>query len=30
VNPDFAKVADALGLLGLAADTPDKVRPMLA
>lgn len=30
VNPDFAKVADALGLLGLTADTPDKVRPMLA
>lgn len=29
-NPNFAKMADALGLLGLTADTPDQVRPMLA
>jgi pyruvate dehydrogenase (quinone) len=29
VNPDFAKMADALGLLGLTARTPKDVRPML-
>jgi pyruvate dehydrogenase (quinone) len=29
VNPDFAKIADAAGLLGLSADTPDQVRPAL-
>src|SRR5206468_4545130 len=28
-NPDFAKIADAAGVLGLRADTPDRVRPML-
>jgi pyruvate dehydrogenase (quinone) len=28
-NPDFAKMAEAVGLLGLTADTPDQVRPML-
>jgi pyruvate dehydrogenase (quinone) len=28
-NPDFAKLAEAAGLLGLTADTPDQVRPML-
>ena len=28
-NPNFAKMAEALGLLGLTADTPDQVRPML-
>lgn len=28
-NPDFAKMAEAAGLLGLTADTPDQVRPML-
>jgi pyruvate dehydrogenase (quinone) len=29
-NPNFAKVAEAAGLLGLTAETPDQVRPMLA
>jgi pyruvate dehydrogenase (quinone) len=28
-NPDFAKMAEAAGLLGLTTDTPDQVRPML-
>src|SRR5881296_346989 len=28
-NPDFAKMAEAVGLLGLTAATPDQVRPML-
>ena len=28
-NPDFAKMAEAAGLLGLTADTPDQVRPLL-
>jgi pyruvate dehydrogenase (quinone) len=28
-NPDFAKIAEASGLLGLTAQTPDQVRPML-
>jgi pyruvate dehydrogenase (quinone) len=29
-NPNFAKMAEDLGLLGLTAGTPDQVRPMLA
>jgi pyruvate dehydrogenase (quinone) len=29
-NPNFAKMAEAAGLLGLTAETPDQVRPMLA
>ena len=29
VNPDFAKVAEAAGVLGLKAETPEQVRPML-
>src|SRR5919197_848569 len=29
-NPDFAKMAEAAGLLGLTADTPEQVRPMIA
>jgi len=29
-NPNFAKLAEAAGLLGLTAETPDQVRPMLA
>jgi len=29
-NPNFAKMAESMGLLGLAAETPDQVRPMLA
>ena len=29
-NPDFAKLAEAVGILGLKAETPDKVRPMIA
>jgi pyruvate dehydrogenase (quinone) len=29
-NPDFARVAEAAGLLGLTAETPDQVRPMIA
>jgi len=28
-NPDFAKMAEAAGLLGLRAETPDDVEPML-
>jgi pyruvate dehydrogenase (quinone) len=28
-NPDFARMADAAGLLGLTADTPEQVRPMI-
>jgi pyruvate dehydrogenase (quinone) len=28
-NPDFAKIAEAAGLLGLSADTPEQVRPMI-
>src|SRR2546426_5254936 len=28
-NPDFAKMAEAAGLLGLAAETADQVRPMM-
>src|SRR5215468_1690598 len=28
-NPDFAKMAEAAGLMGLTADTADQVRPML-
>ena len=29
-NPDFAKIADASGLLGLTAETPEQVRPMIS
>ena len=29
-NPNFAKIAEASGLLGLRAETPNQVRPMLA
>ncbi|MGA2152753.1 MAG: thiamine pyrophosphate-dependent enzyme, partial [Geobacteraceae bacterium] len=29
-NPDFAKVAEASGIMGLTAETPDQVRPMIA
>ena len=29
-NPDFAKMADAAGILGLSAETPDQVGPKLA
>jgi pyruvate dehydrogenase (quinone) len=28
-NPDFAKMAEAVGILGLTADTPDQVKPKL-
>ena len=28
-NPDFAKIAEGAGLLGLTAETPDQVRPMI-
>jgi pyruvate dehydrogenase (quinone) len=28
-NPDFAKMAEAAGLLGLTVETPEQVRPML-
>ena len=28
-NPDFAKMAEATGVLGLTAETPDHVRPMI-
>ena len=28
-NPDFAKMAEAAGLLGLTAEMPEQVRPML-
>jgi pyruvate dehydrogenase (quinone) len=30
LNPDFAKMAEAAGVLGLKADEPEQVRPMLA
>jgi pyruvate dehydrogenase (quinone) len=30
LNPDFAKIAEAVGVLGLKADVPGQVRPMLA
>lgn len=30
VNPDFAKIAEGAGLLGLTAATPDQVEPMIA
>ena len=29
-NPDFAKIAEAAGLLGLTAETPDQVEPAIA
>jgi pyruvate dehydrogenase (quinone) len=29
-NPDFARMAEAAGLLGLRAETPDQVRPTIA
>ena len=29
-DPDFAKIAEGAGLLGLRADTPDQVEPMIA
>jgi pyruvate dehydrogenase (quinone) len=29
-NPDFAKIADGAGVLGLTAETPDQVRPMIS
>jgi thiamine pyrophosphate-dependent acetolactate synthase large subunit-like protein len=29
-NPNFAEMAEALGLFGVAAETPDQVRPALA
>jgi pyruvate dehydrogenase (quinone) len=29
LNPDFAKMAEAAGVLGLKAETPEQVRPML-
>jgi pyruvate dehydrogenase (quinone) len=29
-NPDFAKMAEGAGLLGLTAQSPDQVRPMIA
>jgi pyruvate dehydrogenase (quinone) len=29
-NPSFAKIAEAAGLLGLTAEMPDQVRPMIA
>jgi len=29
-NPDFTKIAEGAGLLGLRADTPDQVQPMIA
>jgi pyruvate dehydrogenase (quinone) len=28
-NPDFAKIAEAAGILGLTAETPDQVRPVI-
>ena len=30
VNPDFAKMAEAAGLLGLTAEKPEQVEPMIA
>jgi pyruvate dehydrogenase (quinone) len=29
-NPDFAKMAEAAGLLGLTADRPEQVHPLIA
>jgi pyruvate dehydrogenase (quinone) len=29
-NPDFRKIAEGAGLLGLRAETPDQVEPMIA
>jgi pyruvate dehydrogenase (quinone) len=29
-NPEFAKMAEAAGVLGLKANVPEQVRPMLA
>jgi len=29
-NPDFVKIAEGAGLMGLRAETPDQVEPMLA
>lgn len=29
-NPDFAKIAEGAGLLGLSAETPDQVEPVIA
>src|SRR5580698_5956465 len=29
-NPNFAELAEAAGLLGLKAETPDQVEPMIA
>src|SRR5207237_2221939 len=29
-NPDFAKIAEAAGMLGLTAESSDQVRPMIA
>jgi len=29
-NPNFAKMAEAAGLLGLTSETPDQIRPMIA
>ena len=29
-NPDFAKIAEGAGVLGLRAETPDRVEPMIA
>jgi pyruvate dehydrogenase (quinone) len=29
-NPDFTKIAEAAGILGLRAETPDQVEPMIA
>ena len=29
-SPDFAKIAEGAGLLGLKAETPDQVEPMIA
>jgi len=29
-NPDFAKMAEGAGILGLIAETPDQVRPMIS
>jgi pyruvate dehydrogenase (quinone) len=29
VNPDFAKIAEGTGILGLHVDDPEKVRPTL-
>ena len=30
VNPDFTKIAEGAGVLGLRAETPDQVEPMIA